>query len=226
MDFFIVYGLTFISLIITLGAQLFVNGSYSKYKKVRNQKGITGREAAREILDRNGLNDVKVVETRGTLSDHYDPRSRAVALSSEIYHGTSVAGISVAAHECGHAIQDKDGYFFMRIRASLIPIVNFSSYAGYIAIVIGFAFGALNLVWLGILFEIAILLFQIITLPVELNASSRALKLVKEYNFFTSRELGQGKVMLSAAAMTYVASVASTLIQILRLVLMIGRRND
>lgn len=226
MDFFIVYGLTFISLIITLGAQLFVNGSYSKYKKVRNQKGITGREAAREILDRNGLNDVKVVETRGTLSDHYDPRSRTVALSSEIYHGTSVAGISVAAHECGHAIQDKDGYFFMRIRASLIPIVNFSSYAGYIAIVIGFAFGALNLVWLGILFEIAILLFQIITLPVELNASSRALKLVKEYNFFTSRELGQGKVMLSAAAMTYVASVASTLIQILRLVLMIGRRND
>lgn len=226
MDFFIVYGLTFISLIITLGAQLFVNGSYSKYKKVRNQKGITGREAAREILDRNGLNDVKVVETRGTLSDHYDPRSRTVALSSEIYHGTSVAGISVAAHECGHAIQDKDGYFFMRIRASLIPIVNFSSYAGYIAIAIGFAFGALNLVWLGILFEIAILLFQIITLPVELNASSRALKLVKEYNFFTSRELGQGKVMLSAAAMTYVASVASTLIQILRLVLMIGRRND
>lgn len=226
MDFFIVYGLTFISLIITLGAQLFVNGSYSKYKKVRNQKGITGREAAREILDRNGLNDVKVVETRGTLSDHYDPRSRTVALSSEIYHGTSIAGISVAAHECGHAIQDKDGYFFMRIRASLIPIVNFSSYAGYIAIVIGFAFGALNLVWLGILFEIAILLFQIITLPVELNASSRALKLVKEYNFFTSRELGQGKVMLSAAAMTYVASVASTLIQILRLVLMIGRRND
>lgn len=226
MDFFIVYGLTFISLIITLGAQLFVNGSYSKYKKVKNEKGITGRDAAREILDRNGLNDVKVVETRGTLSDHYDPRSRTVALSSEIYYGTSVAGISVAAHECGHAIQDKDGYFFMRVRASLIPIVNFSSYAGYIAIVIGFAFGALNLVWLGILFEIAILLFQIITLPVEINASSRALKLVKEYNFFTGRELGKGKVMLSAAAMTYVASVASTLIQILRLVLMIGRRND
>ena len=226
MDFFIVYGLTIISLIITLGAQLFVNGSYSKYKKVANQKGITGREAARIILDKNGLGDIKVVETRGTLSDHYDPRSKTVALSSEIYHGTSVAGISVAAHECGHAIQDKDGYFFMRVRASLIPIVNFSSYAGYIAIVLGFMFGALNLVWLGILFEIAILLFQIITLPVELNASSRALKMVKEYNFFTSRELGQGKVMLGAAAMTYIASVASTLIQILRLVLMIGRRND
>ena len=226
MDFFIVYGLTIISLIITLGAQLFVNGSYSKYKKVANQKGITGREAARVILDKNGLGDIKVVETRGTLSDHYDPRSKTVALSSEIYHGTSVAGISVAAHECGHAIQDKDGYFFMRVRASLIPIVNFSSYAGYIAIVLGFMFGALNLVWLGILFEIAILLFQIITLPVELNASSRALKMVKEYNFFTSRELGQGKVMLGAAAMTYIASVASTLIQILRLVLMIGRRND
>ena len=226
MDFFIVYGLTFISLIITLGAQLFVNGSYSKYKKVRNQKGITGREAAREILDRNGLNDVKVVETRGTLSDHYDPRSRTVALSSEIYHGTSVAGISVAAHECGHAIQDKDGYFFMRIRASLIPIVNFSSYAGYIAIVIGFAFGALNLVWLGILFEVCILLFQLVTLPVELNASKRALQNIKEYNLLEGRELRQGRTMLTAAAMTYVAGVATTLIQILRLILMIGRRND
>lgn len=225
-DFFIVYGLTIISVIITLGAQLFVNGSYGKYKKVNNQRGLTGRDAAREILDRNGLSDVKVIETRGTLSDHYDPRSKTVALSSDIYHGTSVAGVSVAAHECGHAIQDKDGYLFMRIRASLVPIVNFSSYAGYFAIMIGLMFGAFNLVWLGILFEVAILVFQIITLPVEINASSRAMKMIKEYNFFTDRELGQGKVMLGAAAMTYVASVASTLIQILRLVLMIGRRND
>lgn len=225
-DFFVVYGLTIISLIITVGAQIFVNGSYSKYKKVGNVKGITGREAAREILDRNGLEDVNVVETPGTLSDHYDPRSKVVRLSSDIYHGTSVAGVSVAAHECGHAIQDKEGYFFMRVRASLVPIVNFSSYAGYVAIMIGLMFGALNVVWLGIFFEIAILVFQIITLPVEINASSRAMKMIKEYNFFTNKELGQGKVMLGAAAMTYVASVASTLIQILRLILMIGRRND
>lgn len=226
MDFFIIYGLTIISLIITIGAQIFVNSSYSKYKKVSNQRGITGRDVAREILDRNGLSNVDVVATSGFLSDHYDPRSKVVCLSNEIYHGTSVAGVSVAAHEVGHAIQDKEGYLFMRIRASLVPIVNFSSYAGYLAIFFGFMFGALNLVWLGILFEIAILLFQVITLPVEINASSRAMKLIKEYNFFTDKELRQGKVMLSAAAMTYIASVASTLIQILRLVLMVGRRND
>lgn len=225
-DFFIVYGLTIISIIITIGAQIFVNASYSKYKKVRNERGITGREAAREILDRNGLGNVKVVETHGMLSDHYDPRSKVVRLSSEIYHGDSVAGISVAAHECGHAIQDKEGYLFMKIRSSLVPVVNFSSYAGYLAIVFGFMFGALNLVWIGILFEIAILVFQLVTLPVEINASSRALKLIREYSFFTKRELGKGKTMLTAAAMTYVASVASTLIQILRLILMIGRRND
>jgi Zn-dependent membrane protease YugP len=226
MDSFIVYGLTLISLFIVLLAQAFVSGSYSKYKKVRNERGITGRDAAREILDRNGLNDVSVVETYGHLSDHYDPRGKVVRLSSEIYHGTSVAGVSVAAHECGHAIQDKDGYMFMRIRASLVPLVNFSSYAGYFAILLGCIFGALNLVWIGILCEVVILLFQFITLPVEFNASRRALKLVKEYNFFTDRELRQGRVMLRAAAMTYVASVASTLIQILRLVLMFTRRND
>ena len=226
MDIFIVYGLTFISLIIVLAAQGFVSGSYSKYKKVNNQRGLTGRDAAREILDRNGLSDVSVVETHGHLSDHYDPKSKTVRLSSEIYRGCSVAGVSVAAHECGHAIQDKDKYLFMRIRASLVPIVNFSSYAGYFAILLGCLFGAFGLIWLGILCELVILLFQFITLPVEFNASKRALKLIKEYNFFTDKEIRQGKVMLGAAAMTYVASVASTLIQILRLVLMFSRRRD
>lgn len=225
-DFFVGYGLIIISLIITLGSQIFVNGSYKKYKKVNNEKGITGRDAARNILDKNGLSNVGVVETHGYLSDHYDPRSKVVRLSSDIYRGTSVAGISVAAHECGHAIQDKDGYLFMKIRASLVPLVNFSSYAGYFAVMIGLMFGLLNLIWLGIILEIVILVFQIITLPVEINASSRAMKLIKEYNFFNNKELRQGRTMLMAAAMTYIASVATTLIQILRLVLMIGRRND
>ena len=225
-DFFVVYGLTIISLVITLYAQLFVNVSYKRYKKVNNEKGITGSEAARRILDKNGLSSVSVVETHGYLSDHYDPRSKVVRLSSDIYRGTSVAGISVAAHECGHAIQDKDGYLFMKIRASLVPLVNFSSYAGYLAVVIGLMFGLLNLIWLGILLEVVILVFQVITLPVEINASSRALKLIKEYDFFNNKELRQGKTMLKAAAMTYVASVATTLLQILRLILMIGRRND
>ena len=126
MDFFVVYGLTIISVIITVFAQIFVEGSYSKYKKVRNEKGITGMEAARYVLDNNGLSDVKVEMVSGHLSDHYDPKDKAVRLSSDNYGGDSVASVSVACHECGHALQDKDGYLFMRIRHSLVPVVNFS----------------------------------------------------------------------------------------------------
>ena len=226
MDFFVVYGLTIISLIITLGAQLFVNGSYSRYKKKLNSRGMNGYSVAKEILYKNGLSDVKVVSVNGNLTDHYDPRDKVVRLSTDIYHGTSIASVSVAAHEVGHAIQDRDGYLFMRIRAALVPVVNFSSYAGYLSIMIGLMFGALNLVWLGIIFEICILLFQLVTLPVELNASRRALQNIKEYSLLEGKELRQGRTMLRAAAFTYVASVATTLIQILRLILMVGRRND
>ena len=226
MDFFVVYGLTIISIIITVLAQVFVEGAYSKYKKVRNEKGITGMQAARYVLDSNGLTDVKIEEVSGHLSDHYDPRDKTVRLSSEIYRGDSIASVSVACHECGHALQDKDGYLFMRIRHSLVPVVNFSSYAGYLAIMIGIFFGASSFIWLGILLEVVILVFQLVTLPVEINASKRTLRELKQDNFFSNKELGKGKVMLGAAAMTYVASVATTLIQILRLVLMVGRRND
>ncbi len=226
MDYFIVYGLTFISLIITIMAQLFVNLSYKKYSKVRNERNLTGKDAARYILDKNGLQDVNVVEVNGYLSDHYDPRKKEVRLSKENYQGTSIASVSVACHECGHAIQDKDGYLFMKIRSSLVPFVNFSSYAGYFAIVFGIIFSAFNLIWIGILLEIVILLFQLITLPVEINASSRALKELDYAHFFTSKELKSGKKVLTAAAFTYVASVATTLIQILRLILMFGKRDD
>ncbi len=226
MDYFIVYGLTFISLIITIMAQLFVNLSYKKYSKVGHERNLTGKDAARYILDKNGLNDVNVVEVDGYLSDHYDPRKKEIRLSKENYQGTSIASVSVACHECGHAIQDKDGYLFMRIRSSLVPVVNFSSYAGYFAIVFGIIFSAFNLIWIGILLEIVILLFQLITLPVEINASSRALKELDYAHFFTSNELKSGKKVLTAAAFTYVASIATTLIQILRLIVMFGRRDD
>lgn len=226
MDFFVVYGLTIISLVITIGAQIFVNSSYNKYRRVNNKRGLTGREAARSLLDNYGLSNVKVEVTHGFLSDHYDPRSKSVRLSSENYNGASISAVSVACHECGHAMQDKDNYFFMKIRSSLVPITNFASYAGYFAIMIGIIFGAINFIWTGILLEIVILLFQVVTLPVEFNASSRALKAIEKERFFTNDELKKGKIMLGAAAMTYVASVASTLIQILRLILMFGRRND
>lgn len=226
MDLFIVYGLTLISLVITVGAQVYVNSSYNKYRRIRNNKGITGSDAARTFLDKHGMSNVKVGCVKGTLSDHYDPRSKTVNLSKEIYSGTSIAAVSVACHECGHALQDKTNYSFMRIRSSLVPVTRFASYAGYIAIALGAALGAFGAIWFGILCEIAILLFQVVTLPVEFDASKRALQEMEGLNFFDKQEMKHGKTMLTAAALTYVASVAAALIQILRLFLMFTRRND
>lgn len=227
MDYlFIIYGLPIIALVITLIAQGFVSSSYSKYSKVKNERGITGKEAARFLLDKNGLSEVDVVETTGYLTDHYDPRSKVIKLSRSVYNDASIAAVSVACHECGHAIQDKVGYTFLKIRSALVPVVNFSSYAGYFAILFGCLFGALNLIWVGIFAEVIILLFQIITLPVEVNASKRALQELESANFLNRNELKHGKTMLTAAALTYVASIATTIIQILRLFLMFGRNND
>lgn len=218
--------LMIISLVITLGAQLFVSGAYSKYSKVKNKKRMSGSEAARYILDKNGLEDVKVRRVGGYLSDYYDPRNKTVNLSSANYENASVGALSVACHECGHAIQDKVGYTFMRIRAALVPFVNFSSYAGYFAILFGCLFDSMNLIWFGIFAEMIILLFQIVTLPVEIDASKRAIKELDKYELLDKEELSGGKTMLIAAALTYVASVATTVIQILRLILTFGGRDD
>lgn len=218
--------LTIISLVITLSAQLFVSGAYSKYSKVKNKKRMSGSEAARYILDKNGLKDVKVRRVGGYLSDYYDPRNKTVNLSSANYENASVGALSVACHECGHAIQDKVGYAFMRIRAALVPFVNFSSYAGYFAILFGCLFDSMNLIWFGIFAEMVILLFQIVTLPVEIDASKRAIKELDKYELLDKDELSGGKTMLIAAALTYVASVATTVIQILRLILTFGGRDD
>ena len=218
--------LMIISLVITLGAQLFVSGAYSKYSKVKNKKRMSGSETARYILDKNGLKDVKVRRVGGYLSDYYDPRNKTVNLSSANYENSSVGALSVACHECGHAIQDKVGYTFMRIRAALVPFVNFSSYAGYFAILFGCLFDSMNLIWFGIFAEMVILLFQIVTLPVEIDASKRAIKELDKYELLDKDELSGGKTMLIAAALTYVASVATTVIQILRLILTFGNRDD
>lgn len=219
------YGILIVTVLITLIAQAFVSSSYSKYKKVKNKKGITGAEVARQILANNGLDNIYVVEVAGNLTDHYDPSRKTVRLSKDIYNGTSVAAIAVASHECGHAIQDKENYTFLRIRASLVPLVNFSSVAGYIAILIGLLFSSLQLFWIGILLEAVILLFQLITLPVEFNASNRALNKIEEYDLVDKDELSGAKKMLRAAAFTYVASAATALLQILRLIL-IARDRD
>lgn len=219
------YGILIVTVLITLIAQAFVSSSYSKYKKVKNKKGVTGAEVAREILAKNGLENIYVVEVAGNLTDHYDPSRKTVRLSKDIYNGTSVAAIAVASHECGHAIQDKENYTFLKIRAALVPIVNFSSVAGYIAILIGILFSSLQLFWIGILLEAVILVFQLVTLPVEFNASNRALKKIEEYDLVDLEELTGAKKMLRAAAFTYVASAATALLQILRLIL-IARDRD
>ena len=220
------YILVIIGFLITLIAQIFVNSSYKKYKKVNVKSGLKGFEVARKMLDSNGLTNVKIEEVKGELTDHYDPSSKTVRLSTDIYHGSTIASSSVAAHECGHAIQDKEGYFFLRLRANLVPIVNISSKLGYFAILIGLIFGFLNLAWIGIFLELAILLFQLITLPVEFNASKRANEFLKKESLIEKTEQDGSKSMLNAAAMTYVASVISTILEIFRLILIVASRDD
>ena len=226
MEIFIFYGLAIISILITLGAQAFISSSYNKYSKVNTTKGLTGEEVARKLLDKHGLQDIKVQQTTGYLSDHYDPKARVIRLSESIFGKSSVAAVAVACHECGHAIQDKNNFIFLRIRSSLVPVVNLCSYAGYAAIILGGVLSMMGLIWAGIIAEMIILLFQLVTLPVEFDASKRGLREVKEEGFLTEKELQGGKVMLTSAALTYVASVATAVIQVLRLVLIYGRRND
>ena len=223
----IYYGLFFLSIIITLIAQFYVNSSYNKFKKKKNNNNYTGFETARKILDNNGLKDIMILETRGNLSDHYDPKRKVIKLSKDIYHGTSIASLAVAAHECGHAIQDKENYTFLRIRNSIVPVVNLSSKFGYIVIFIGMIFGSFDLALLGILLLCAMLIFQLITLPVEFDASKRAKEEVKKLNITSSEIENNGiSTMLTSAALTYVASLATTLIEVLRLLLVILNNRD
>ena len=168
-----------------------------------------------------------ILETNGNLSDHYDPKRKVIKLSKDIYHGTSIASLAVAAHECGHAIQDKENYTFLRIRNSIVPVVNLSSKFGYIVIFIGMIFGSFDLALLGILLLCAMLLFQLVTLPVEFDASKRAKEEVKKLNITSSEIENNGiSTMLTSAALTYVASLATTLIEVLRLLLVILNNRD
>lgn len=215
-----------LSLLVTLAAQIYINSSYKKTKRIKNRAGITGAQTARNILDENGLSNVKVEEVSGILGDHYDPRTKTVRLSSDIYRNTSIASASVAAHETGHAIQDKEGYFFLKLRNSIVPLVNFASYAGYFAILIGVIASSLKIIWIGIIAEIVILVFQLITLPVEFDASKRALKQLEKQKILEKIEISTSKKMLTAAALTYVASVTATILEILRLLIAVGGRDD
>ena len=218
-------GLIGVVMLITGGAQAYISMNYKKYKEIGVKSKKTGYDVAREILDRNGLSKVLIIETQGELSDHYDPSKKVVKLSHDIYHGESIAAVSVASHECGHAIQDKNGYAFLRFRNSIVPIVNIASKLGYVILLIGLFTTLTGLRWVGIGLEGAILIFQLVTLPVEFNASNRALKLIKEYGFVDESEHSGAKKMLTSAALTYVAGVLAAIVDILRLVLLYGRRR-
>lgn len=215
------------SLLITILAQVIVSSSYNKYKRILASKDNTGYDVARKILDNNGLEDITILETRGNLTDHYDPQRKVIKLSTDIYHGSSIASAAVAAHECGHAIQDKNKYKPLRIRSALVPFVNICTRLGYIALFIGLIFyKANNFLKIGIILLLAILLFQIVTLPVEFNASKRALKELEKGKIISNDEKKDVRNMLSAAAFTYVASVLTILVQMLRMLLISNSRRN
>jgi len=213
------------ALILTMIAQNRVQSAYRKYSKVRNMRGMTGAEAAMHILRRNGLHDVKVEMTQGTLSDHYDPRSRVVRLSPGIYQGNSIASIAVAAHECGHAIQHHMGYVPLSFRSAFFPVVNLSSKAAVPIIILGFFLQSVGLMDVGIILFSVVVVFHLITLPVEFNASSRAIVQIEENGFLAVEEVSGAKKVLNAAALTYVASAAMAAMQLLRFIILRNARD-
>lgn len=221
------YILVLIGVIITMAASAGVNSTYSKYSRVRSMSGMTGAEAAQRILTSAGLSHVRVEHIAGNLTDHYDPRSKVLRLSDSVYGSASVAAIGVAAHECGHAIQDQKDYAPLKMRGAFVPVANFGSKAAWPLIIIGLILGSNSvLIELGILcFSLAVL-FQIITLPVEFNASRRAIRILGDTGMLRQDELSHTKKVLTAAALTYVASAASAILSLLRLILLFGRRNN
>ena len=215
-----------IIILIPIYAQMKVKSTYKKYSQVAASSRMTGAETARAILDQNGLYNVRIEETHGVLSDHYDPRDKTVRLSSDNYHGHSLAGVAVAAHEVGHAIQDKEGYAFLRVRHALVPVANIGSNLSWILILIGIFANLSGFLLAGIVFMAAAVLFQIVTLPVEFNASSRAMNQVVQLGVIRNDEERETRKVLSAAAMTYVAAALVAVLELVRLLLMYTGMRD
>lgn len=209
-----------IIIIVPLWAQMKVKSTYKKYSQVPSSSGMTGAQVARKILDDNGLYNVAVEETPGFLSDHYDPRTKVVRLSSGNFHGDSIAGAAVAAHEVGHAIQDQQEYAFLRFRHALVPVASFGSNISWILIIVGMLAGLADLLLFGIIFMAAAVLFQVVTLPVEFNASNRAMEQIVSAGVIRNDEERETRKVLNAAAMTYVAAAAVAVLELLRLVLL------
>ncbi|MBS7298729.1 MAG: zinc metallopeptidase [Eubacteriales bacterium] len=230
MPFFYYYDPTYVLVLIAFALSMFasfgVNATFSKYKKVRSSRGITGAEAARKILDGNGLYNVKVEHISGNLNDHFDPKANVIRLSDATYSDSSVAAIGVAAHEAGHAVQYATNYAPIKIRNSIVPAVNISTSLSMPLFLIGLLLNMAGLTLIGIILFSASLLFQLITLPVEFNASGRAIRILDTSGMLEGSELTGAKKVLRAAGLTYVAAVAASALQLLRLLLIANRRRD
>lgn len=223
------YMLVVIGVVICMIASARVNSVFSTYSRMRSHSGMTGKEAAERILRKNGIYDVRVIHIPGNLTDHYNPRNKTLGLSDTVYNSSSVAAVGVAAHECGHAVQHSVGYAPLSIRGALVPVANFGSALSWPLIIIGLFMGGQMsslLINLGILLFSAAVLFQIVTLPVEFNASRRAVRVLETSGMLYPDEIGAVKKVLGAAALTYVASAASMILQLLRLMIIGGRRDD
>lgn len=210
-------------LIIPLIAQINVSSTFAKYKQIANSKGMCGQEVARAILDANGLNDVHIVEVRGTLSDHYDSNQKVIRLSTDVFHGETIGSLAVAAHECGHAIQDKENYTMLRIRAFLVPVVNLITYSAYIMFFVSLFLQMFDFVLVAVAAVFMSLVFQLVTLPVEFDASKRAMKQLNKLSLVNKKESDEAEATLRAAAWTYVAAVLSSMLNLLRLLRYVDR---
>ena len=215
-----------IGAVISMAASAKVQSTYRKYARVDSMSGMTGAMAVQEILRRNNIFDVTVAQTSGYLSDHYDPRTKQIRLSDATYGSCSVAAIGVAAHECGHVLQHHTGYVPLSIRTALVPVANIGTSAGLWIVMLGIIFGLADiLITIGIVLFSMGVLFQLVTLPVEFNASSRALKMLNDYNILRGEELKKSRSVLFAAALTYVAAALASILSLLRLILLANRRN-
>lgn len=215
-----------VPLILVYLSQWYIQSSYSKYNRYKVNSKMTGYDTARMILDNNGLSNVKIQEIPGELTDHFDPTNNIVSLSSDIYNDSSIASVAVAAHECGHVIQHKEKYAPIVIRSAIVPVVNIASKLGYVIMVVGFLASILNLAMIGLILMCATLLFQLVTLPTEFDASKRGKEQLLKLGIITKKELPNVASMLYAAAMTYLASFFASFAQMLRLFLQINRRDD
>lgn len=221
------YLLLIIGMLLSLGAQSILKSTFSKYCRIRSASGLTGAAAAQEILKAAGITDVQIRAISGSLTDHYDPSSKTVNLSQDIYGKTSLAAVGVAAHECGHAIQHAKNYAPLNIRSAIVPAANFGSKLSWPLFLAGLVLGIQPLLTIGILLFTLAVLFQLVTLPVEFNASARALKMLQSTGILATNEIGGARKVLTAAAMTYVAALASSVLQLLRLMILAGgRRRD